>query len=438
LPDVRELTSLAPLLLIVSCTAAPTAATPQPSATASAPLVIATGASASAAPIGTAKLAVGAQLRTISFIDERTGWAAGDTPDGKAFLVRTTDGGRTWNALPAPSVYLATGGELLFVDTQHGWLRASVLLPGNTAGCSPPSTAPPQCRSVILHTNDGGNTWEEQLTLDQPSKLGSGLRALNALDDRHAWAIALKVGTTDPSACTPFDCAIAVVGTTDGVSWTGLGDLPAFGDGLDFVDAQTGFGSVHTAKNEPGTPTNTASIVATRDGGKTWAVQLHVDGKAPRFFVDFIDARSGFALQQDLATCGGSDCWLYSFYRTTDGGQTWDKVQQAPQATAGAWWSPRGSLAALESPIFASPFAGWIPISRDAGPDLSGGVLATTDGGRSWKRSPSAPEGWETRDLASRGTISWVVGQRASDQSSFIARTDNAGQSWDYQLLAQR
>ncbi|MEP6893413.1 MAG: hypothetical protein ABI927_06490 [Gaiellaceae bacterium] len=364
------------------------------------------------------------------------GWAAGDEGDATSFLVHTTDGGRTWSALPAPPVYLATGGELRFVDAQHGWLRASVLLPGYGGGCSPPSTAPPECRSVIFRTNDGGRTWQEQLSFDQPSKLGPGLRALTVLDDRHAWAVRLSGNS---ALCTPFDCAIGVVGTTDGVTWAQLGDLPAFVDGLDFVDAQTGFGSVHTAKNEPGTPTNTASIVATHDGGATWSALLRVDGRGPRFYVDFLDTRNGFAVQLDTATCNGSDCWLYSLRRTSDGGQTWDTVQQQPQTALGGWWSPRGNFAWLGTPTFTSAAVGWIPISMDVPLGyVNGGMLSTSDGGHSWRRIPLAPEGWQTRDLAARGSTGWVVGQRGSDQASFIARSDNGGTTWDYVLLAQR
>ena len=384
-----------------------------------------------------ANLPTGAQLRLVSFIDERIGWAAGDTRDGKSFLMQTVDAGRTWVTLPAPAVYLRAGGELRFADSQHGWLRGSVLLAGNIGGCSPPSTAPPQCRSVMLRTDDGGHSWAEQVSEDQPPKLGPGIRALTVLDDHHAWAVRFGDASPGTRACTPFDCAISVVATTDGSTWTRLGDLPAFADGLDFVDPQTGFASVHTAKNEAGTPVNTALIVVTHDGGRTWSTQLRADGPAPRFLVQFLDARNGFALQQDLiAPRSGQDSWLYSFYRTGDAGQTWDEVQRAPSNATGGWWSPRGNLAALGVPTFTSADVGWIPILRDTPQSLSGGVLATTDGGRSWKRSPASPEGWETRDLAARGSTAWVIGQRASDHASFMARTQDAGLTWDYPLLA--
>lgn len=380
------------------------------------------------------------QFRVVSFVDAFLGWAAGSAADGNAFLVQTKDGGRSWSALPAPAAYITAGDELRFVDAEHAWLRTSVMI-GSPGGCAVPSTAPPACRSVILRTSDGGRTWQEQLSVDQPSKLGPGLRALTVLDDLHAWAVQLGhssgSSTDSSSSCTPFDCAIGVVATSDGRTWVPVGDLPAFVDGLDFVDALTGFASVHTAKNEPGTPTNSASIVVTHDGGRSWSTQLRVDGKGPRYFVNFIDPQIGFALEKEVATCGGSECWLYGLYRTSDAGQTWNKLLPTPVDISGAWWSPRGPIATLGTPAFSSATVGWIPITRDpTQQSFGGGVLVTSDGGRSWKRMPAAPEGWDVSGLAARRSSAWIVGQRASEDS-FVAHTGDRGQTWDYPLLAQ-
>ncbi len=213
--------------------AASPAETTAPPSTASATLTPA----ATGAPVS---LTAGVQLRVVSFAGERLGWAAGGNRDGSPFLMQTTDGGQTWSALPAPGVYIGSGDQLVFVDAQHGWLRSSVpLIPGGGGSCSVPSTAPPACRSVILRTDDGGHSWQEQLGVDQPSKLGPGIRALTVLDTTHAWGVRLPAVPSDSSAqavCTPFDCAIDIVATTDGKSWSHVGDLPAFVDDLQFVD----------------------------------------------------------------------------------------------------------------------------------------------------------------------------------------------------------
>lgn len=377
---------------------------------------------ASPAPTDTPVQPVGhAQFRVVSFVDESLGWAAGSSPDGRAFLIQTKNGGRTWSALAAPSAYITAGDELRFVDAQHGWLRTNVLT--STAGdCGRPPTAPPVCRTVILHTSDGGHTWQEQLGLEHAGRVGAGLQALTVLDDRHAWAV--QVG------------GMSVVATTDGRTWAPVGDLPAFVDGMDFVDAQTGFASVHTDKNEPGTPVNAASIVVTRDGGRTWSTQLQVDGPAPRLFVSFIDSRIGFALDREVAACGGSWCWLYGLYRTGDSGQTWNKILPTPADISNAWWSPRGRFTTLGTPTFTSAMVGWIPITRESDATQDGsksGVLVTSDGGRSWKRTPSESADWgEVSDLAAQGSTAWIVGQRAGKQESFVTRTGDRGQTWTY------
>jgi photosystem II stability/assembly factor-like uncharacterized protein len=397
-------------------------------------------ATAVASPLPTdtsVKPAGHARFRVVSFVDESLGWAAGSSTDGQAFLVQTKDGGRTWSALPAPSAYMTAGDELRFVDAQHGWLRTNVLI--STAGdCGRPPTAPPVCRTVVLHTSDGGHTWQEQFGMEHAGRLGPGLQALTVLDESHAWVVRLGSvhSTPNPNTpCTPFGCAIGVMATSDGITWMPVGDLPALVDGMDFVDALTGFATVHTEKNEVGTPTNTASIVVTHDGGRTWSTQLRVEGPGPRLYVNFIDPRIGFALDRDVATCGGSWCWLYGLYRTSDSGETWSKVLPTPADISNAWWSPRGLFTTLGTPIFTSAMVGWIPILREnATQDGSmSGVLVTSDGGRSWKRVPAASADWgEVSDLAAHGSTAWIVGQRAGDQNSFVARTRNRGQTWDY------
>lgn len=445
-------TSLAAFLILIGAVCAPSIGNVAPSPSslvptarindpARLPRLTATVVPSSAPTDAPVRPAGHSRFRVVSFVDEFLGWAAGSSPDGTAFLVHTEDGGRSWSALPAPSVYMTVGDELRFVDAKHGWLRTNVLMP-TASDCGWPPTAPPVCRTVILHTSDGGHTWQEQLGVEHAGRLGPGLRALTVLDAHHAWAVHIgSVNSTSNaySSCTPFDCGIGVVATTDGTTWAPVGDLPAPVDGMHFVDAQTGFASVHTDKNEPGAPTNTASIVVTHDGGRTWATQLRLDGQAPRLFVNFIDLRIGFALERDVATCGGSWCWLYGLHRTGDAGQTWNKVLPTPADISGAWWSPRGRFTTLGTPTFTSATVGWIAITRDATEEGStSGVLVTSDGGRSWKRMPAASADWgEVSDLAAHGSNAWIVGQRAGDQHSFVAHTTDRGQTWNYPLTGQ-
>jgi len=421
--------------LLLACSA-PVASSPQPTSAESTAPSVPTTSAPSAAVAATATLAVahvpvGTALWAVSFIDEQTGWVIGGSYDGHGLVLGTSDGGKSWVTLASLEI-LPPGGrtQLRFVDAQSGWLLTSVLLPGNVGGCSPPSTALPQCRTVIFRTSDGGRSWREQLSVEQPSKLGPGLRGLSAVDDRHAWAIRL---TAIGVACSPFNCNLEVVATSDGERWESVAMLPAFSDQLDFIDQRTGWAATYTAKNEPGQPDNTATVVVTHDGGRTWTPQLSIDGQG-QFQIAFTDQRSGWAL---VATndCVGTPCTSYSLYQTTDGGGSWMKLQDGTAPTS--WWSPRNNLSLLGGPRIIYAKMGWIPVLYDgSGTDA---VLLTTDGGRTWARGgPASPnEVWDIHDLAASGQFAWVVGERIGDEMWFVARSD-ARAMLSYELTISR
>ena len=430
---------LKPLLaaLILACSA-PVASPPQPTSAASATESVPTSGAPSAEASATAASAIahvlaGSALWAVSFIDEQIGWVVAASYDGHGLVLGTSDGGKSWVALASLEIFPAGGRtQLRFVDAHSGWLLTSVLLPGNVGGCAPPSTAPPQCRTVIFKTSDGGRSWHEQLSVEQPSKLGPGLRGLSAVDDHHAWAIRLAPRGV---ACAPFNCNLEVVGTSDGERWESLAMLPAFSDQLDFVDQRTGWAATYRTRDGLGQPDDTATVVATRDGGRTWTPQLSFDGPGPSMQIDFTDQRSGWAL---VATndCIGTGCTGYSLFHTTDGGGSWMKLQgDGPAPTS--WWSPRNNVSLLGGPHFASALMGWIPILYDgSGTDA---VLLTTDGGRTWARGGPATfnEVWDIHDLAASGQFAWIAGERIDDEMWFVARSD-ARVVWSYELTVSR
>ena len=84
----------------------------------------------------------------IQFVDAETGWVSGGpigtAIGGSTYLVRTRDGGSTWegleNRVGSSAVNILYG--LDFVDREYGWVV------GDTG--------------IIWHTEDGGDTWEIQ------------------------------------------------------------------------------------------------------------------------------------------------------------------------------------------------------------------------------------------------------------------------------------
>ncbi len=97
------------------------------------------------------------KLRTITFLDSRRGFIAGD----EGTLLATEDGGKTWRSVPLPTQENLTA--IHFIG-DSGWL----------AGWS----------GVIFHSADAGRTWEQQ-----ESGIRQGLEGIFFLDANHGWAV---------------------------------------------------------------------------------------------------------------------------------------------------------------------------------------------------------------------------------------------------------
>ena len=83
-------------------------------------------------------------LRTIYFIDSKTGWAAGDS----GIIVHTRDGGQSWEVQQSN-----ISGQILdifFINEQQGWALS-------------PDLELPLFGTILLHTQDSGSSWNNQL-----------------------------------------------------------------------------------------------------------------------------------------------------------------------------------------------------------------------------------------------------------------------------------
>jgi len=89
------------------------------------------------------------ELEDALFSTRLVGWvAANDCAAGKAFVYRTTNGGRTWRSAAVRATNCSAGSrlDLSFSDNKHGWLL-NVFENGN--------------RASLERTRDGGKTWNE-------------------------------------------------------------------------------------------------------------------------------------------------------------------------------------------------------------------------------------------------------------------------------------
>lgn len=163
-------------------------------------------------------------LFDVCFVDTLTGWAVG----GSSAILKTTDGGKNWilkkipgssqtlhkvqflsktigYVLDANDLILSTndGGEnwnikpneydigiedLSFINQNEGWLTGYKTYSDHGIG-------------MILHTTDGGQTFEKQVESYSSSQFGAKLyRAIKFKNDKIGWALA--VDDVDPYSTT--------------------------------------------------------------------------------------------------------------------------------------------------------------------------------------------------------------------------------------------
>ena len=108
------------------------------------------------------------ELYSVHFIDPETGWAVGDTTN----LIRTTDGGTSWNTVNINadnSSYAEDYFAVHFIDSKRGWIVGS--------------------QNKVLTSNDGGTTWSNQQHPNGNLKDHKRINDVYFPDSRHGWIV---------------------------------------------------------------------------------------------------------------------------------------------------------------------------------------------------------------------------------------------------------
>ncbi len=300
-----------------------------------------------------------ASLHAAFFLDRLQAWALSldrNVP-GRVTVLRTADGGSTWQT----SSFVADFGDqepgdsarMFFLDSRNGWLLATALT--SSAGS----------RAVLYRTDDGGRTWK------RAADTVSG--AVRFVDSARGWlaggpASSLLLSTRDGGQTWAEQ---DVPQKSDQEPWRTTVSVPSF------FDSQRGVLTI-----EEGLSTLTADLrlhfYVTSDGGVTWraaGAPLQATGSgiflrnAPRF------------------SAVGNRTWFLSLadglHVTRDGGSSWSLV------------ATDADLSNVLEIDFVSPNVGiayWV--KRDCPPrsetqsarcSETTGLLATNDGGRTWK-----------------------------------------------------
>jgi photosystem II stability/assembly factor-like uncharacterized protein len=403
-------------------------------------------------------------LRSVQALSENTLFAVGDL----GMIVKTSDGGRTWNRLVSATVNHLRG--VWFANESAGFAVGD--------------------NGIILRTADGGSNWTTQVidpsitfysVCFSDAKTGTAVGFPSAIyrttNGGNSWSSQLSgpastlmsVSFTDANTGTIVGSSGTILRTTNGgVRWSrqlsGYEETDTLLLGVSFVNA-----SVGTVVGRSGT------ILHTTNGGGTWTVQQ--SGTAYHLnSVMFTDANNGTVVGDAgmvLRTTDGGRTWTSpsdgvtewftsvsfsststgtavgsygTIFRTTDGGLTWTLQTQGPRTSLYGVWVNSASTATVvgyKGAIFRTTDAGATWVTQASGVKQTlwgisyvdaniavaageeGTIIRTTDAGAHWTtvRKGSVNE-WLYGVSFASSSVGLVVG------NSGIHRTINAGRTW--------
>jgi len=295
-----------------------------------------------------------------------------------------TETGHRWQRTSAPVASSRTD-DIWFLDADRGWAVNS--------------------NGHILHTPDGGETWQRQF-----SASGAYLRCVGFANERVGWVGSL----TEPTR---------LFHTSDGgASWALVDNLPPDAPpaicGLSIVSERVVYGS---GTNFPDRP---AGVVKTVDGGATWtAMDL---GEHATLLVDifFRDEQRGWVVggKADVPNPDREDVTPVVLF-TEDGGQTWENRLAGAdgELPKGEWgWKIQ----------FLDDEVGFVSLENET----DGAILKTVDGGRTWTRKPvNDPQ--DNANLEGIGFVDdklgWTGGWGDKNfEGGFTSETRDGGETW--------
>jgi photosystem II stability/assembly factor-like uncharacterized protein len=306
---------------------------------------------------------VEARLRGVSAASDQVAWASGSN----GTVIRTTDGGATWQRLAIPGSEKLDFRDIDAVDENTAY--ALSIGPGEL--------------SRIYKTSDAGATWTQQFVNGDPKAFYD---AMAFWDERRGVAVSDSV-----------DGQFVILTTRDGgASWTRVPSpaLPAALPNEGFF-AASGTNVTVAAPDHVWLGTGAASearVLHSSDGGRTWAVSktpLAAGPSAGIFSIAFSGPRHGIVVGGDYkAEMAATD-------------------NAAVTADGGASWAPIKGLSGFRSVVAIVPGSPASIVA--AGPS---GTDASLDGGNTW--TPITGPGFHAFSLAPRGSVGFGVGEKGT------------------------
>jgi len=353
-------------------------------------------------------------LTSLKMFDPLNGWAAatGDT-DNAPHLLRTADGGTTWQERTPAGM----AAEVEFADSTIIFTALDL----NTIWATLSSLSPsPQLTSLITwQTSDGGTTWSASDPLPvtdlsveffMPDYFGFS-------DQNNGWLLVHN------GAGMNHDYVSIFTTPNGGAYWKRVVDpfmdnlyMSCSKTGLIFFNASLGWVTFDCHGVKPG-----LDFYATTDGGTTWQpITLPSPGVEPNYWENMDNACGIDAIVYVQAprltlsvTClhyGTSDPnrWLYT---TPDSGATWSW-----KATPGGYGST----------FLPNPTQGWFLGHIKRQEDDASTLYVTSDGGASW--SPVKNVNWRGLPQFVDIKNGWVLAS-VGVNTAFV-RTTDGGHTW--------
>ncbi len=315
-----------------------------------------------------------------SFISPARGWVLGTRGCTDCAAVRTTtDGGRTWTALPSPRAKIPIDPpgsrpveDIAFADSRNGFLFGTAL----------------------LVTHDGGKSWRRDAELPPVQALGIGAGYVLALTELGAGRVRLwraRVGHDRWSEMSlPKDAArpayeypvqLSVEGSEIVLLGTGDTILASSDAGVRWV--------ARTLRCPEGNGGGSTTITIARGHPRSWLV----------------DCFSSMQSSQAMHT-------QHVLFRTVNAGISWTRLHRPIQSN--------------DPDLLADNGAGHLFLATDGNADV---LVGSLDTGRRWNRvvaDRGSFGGWKDLRFVTP-TVGFVVGPRFNGH---LYRTDDAGRTW--------
>jgi len=371
--------------------------------------------------------------------DGETGWAIGNNAV-HGIIIHTIDGWLDWTDQTDTTLTTAKFYDVSFVDELNGWI----------VGAS----------GTILHTSDGGQSWEIQ----GAGVASSSLKGVSAIDASTAFAAgsdgtivytndganwsAISTGTTSHFyGIDMFDATHGIaVGkgetiyfTTDGLNWQQASGIPNIG-GKDFNAVAIADDTTAWLVGDGFSILALKSVFAkTTDGGNTWTLWENDDMIMENMWaIDFTSPTKGVAV--------GHKGWVF----TTNDGNDWTPLPRfmgnssdAVNIVGDKIWVMGGSGTMHYSENFGANWESQAEITgqnqykigaadnnRIMSIGYSSTIIQSNDGGAAWKSGSVVADNDISLQLWGidfiNSNIGWVAGS-----GGFIAKTTDGGESWN-------